>query len=52
LLPEKYCSDPVQLKKSVAALGGLKADVITFAHGVPLVELSEDGLDLIVSLVR
>jgi hypothetical protein len=26
--------------------------VITFAHGVPLVELSEDGLDLIVSLVR
>ena len=52
LLPEKYCSDPAQLKKSVAALGGLKADVITFAHGVPLVELSEDGLDLIVSLVR
>ena len=52
LLPEKYCSDPAQLKKSVAALGGLKADVITFAHGVPLVELSEDGLDLIVSLAR
>jgi glyoxylase-like metal-dependent hydrolase (beta-lactamase superfamily II) len=52
LLPEKYCSNPAQLKNSVAALGGLKADVITFAHGVPLVGQFKDGMDLIVSLAR
>ena len=52
LLPEKYCSDAAQLKKSLAALGGLKANVITFAHGVPMVEPLEGGLDLILSLAR
>jgi glyoxylase-like metal-dependent hydrolase (beta-lactamase superfamily II) len=52
LLPEKYCSDPAQLKKSVAALSGLKAGVITFAHGLPLVKPVEAGLDLILSLAR
>ncbi len=52
LLPEKYCSDAAQLRKSVAALCGLKADVITFAHGMPLVGPLGDGLNLIVSLAR
>ncbi len=50
LLPEKYCSDPAQLKKSVAALRGLHADVITFAHGAPMVEPGEAGFDLILNL--
>ena len=50
LLPNKYCSDPAQLKRSVAALAGLKADVITFAHGAPLIAPLGAGLDLIVSL--
>jgi hypothetical protein len=35
-LPEKYCSDASELRRSVSRLAGCSANVATFAHGSPL----------------
>jgi hypothetical protein len=35
-LPEKYCSDASELRRSVSRLSGCSANVATFAHGSPL----------------
>lgn len=35
-LPEKYCSDASELRRSVTRLAGCSANVATFAHGSPL----------------
>ena len=37
LLPDKYCTDPVQLRKSVRRLSQLPIERIFFAHGAPIV---------------
>ena len=37
-LPEKYCTDPVSLKKALAGLGGLPIRRIFFAHGDPILQ--------------
>lgn len=36
-LPEKYCLDAGHLKQSLQVLGEKRIDLITFAHGLPLV---------------
>lgn len=36
ILPDKYCTDPAQLRRSLPRLKDLSFDVICFAHGLPL----------------
>lgn len=36
LLPDKYCTDPAQLKKSLTALLDLPFKYVLMAHGIPL----------------
>jgi glyoxylase-like metal-dependent hydrolase (beta-lactamase superfamily II) len=37
LLPEKYCTDPAQLRQSLRSLQQLPIERIFFAHGAPIV---------------
>ena len=37
LLPDKYCTDPVQLRHSIRGLSQLPIERIFFAHGAPIV---------------
>jgi hypothetical protein len=37
MLPEKYCADPKILRRSLQKLLRLPWQVMTFAHGLPLV---------------
>ena len=37
ILPDKYCSDPKQLRHSLGKLLSFPFDALTFAHGLPLV---------------
>ena len=36
ILPEKYCADPAQLRRSLRKLLSCDFQVMTFAHGAPL----------------
>ncbi|MEM6884088.1 MAG: hypothetical protein AAF571_03595 [Verrucomicrobiota bacterium] len=38
LLPDKYCKDPAQLKKSLATLLNLNFEQLLMAHGIPLTD--------------
>ncbi|NBS06149.1 MAG: hypothetical protein EBS69_01870 [Verrucomicrobia bacterium] len=44
LLPDKYCTDPIQLRQSVRRLSQLPIERIFFAHGAPIVH---DGLSVL-----
>lgn len=37
-LPDKYCSDPAQLKASLRTLANLPVETLVFAHGAPLLK--------------
>ena len=37
LLPAKYCANPVEMRHSLRKLLSCEFQVVTFAHGVPLV---------------
>jgi hypothetical protein len=37
LLPDKYCDDPKELRRSVEKLLRIPFEVLTFAHGLPIV---------------
>ncbi len=37
LLPPKYCREPKTIRKSLVQLDGLNFQIVTFAHGSPLV---------------
>ncbi len=38
LLPDKYCTDPKSLRRSLAGLLGERFEIALFAHGEPLLE--------------
>lgn len=46
-LPEKYREDKKQSIRSLAALMGLKSDILLFAHGHPIVEHAAEKLSAI-----
>ncbi|NDB96942.1 MAG: hypothetical protein EBZ78_12425 [Verrucomicrobia bacterium] len=48
LLPDKYCTDPAQLRESARLLGRLPVERIFFAHGAPIVH---DGASRIRELI-
>ena len=52
LLPEKYCSDLERLKKGIRALKRCRAEIMTFAHGAPVVEPAAAGFEFVLSLAR
>lgn len=52
LLPEKYCSDLERLKKAIRGLKGFRAEIMTFAHGAPVVESVDVGFEFVLSLAR
>ena len=37
LLPEKYCTDAIEMRRSLRKLLRFPSEVLTFAHGLPLV---------------
>lgn len=44
VLPEKYCSDHAQLRRSLARLTALDFDILCTAHGVPIVGQAKEKL--------
>jgi glyoxylase-like metal-dependent hydrolase (beta-lactamase superfamily II) len=49
LLPDKYCTDPVQLRQSVRRLSQLPIERIFFAHGAPIVHSGLSQLSTLLS---
>jgi glyoxylase-like metal-dependent hydrolase (beta-lactamase superfamily II) len=49
LLPDKYCTDPVQLHQSVRLLSQLPIERIFFAHGAPIVHSGLSQLSTLLS---
>ena len=49
LLPDKYCTDPVQLRQSVRRLSQLPIERIFFAHGAPIVHSGPSQLSTLLS---
>lgn len=49
ILPDKYCHDPQQLRKSLQALVPLVYDVACFAHGPPLWSGARAGINRLLS---
>ena len=49
LLPDKYCTDPVQLCQSVRRLSQLPIERIFFAHGAPIVHSGLSQLSTLLS---
>lgn len=44
LLPDKYCKDPQQLKRSLALLLNLNFDTLMMAHGIPITKSAKTQL--------
>jgi glyoxylase-like metal-dependent hydrolase (beta-lactamase superfamily II) len=49
LLPEKYCSDAEQLRRSIQQLRDLPVQLLTFAHGYPVTMKAEERLRALLS---
>ncbi len=45
LLPDKYCADPAQMRRSLRKLLSCDFQVMTFAHGAPLVSTAHRQLE-------
>ena len=43
-LPDKYCTDPRELRAALGKLLRFPCEVLTFAHGLPLVILARQRL--------
>jgi glyoxylase-like metal-dependent hydrolase (beta-lactamase superfamily II) len=44
MLPEKYCEDPAAGRTSLKRLLGLPAEIVVFAHGLPVVARARERL--------
>jgi glyoxylase-like metal-dependent hydrolase (beta-lactamase superfamily II) len=44
LLPEKYCTDAAEMRRSLGKLLRFPVDVLTFAHGLPIVARARQRL--------
>jgi hypothetical protein len=44
ILPDKYCSDAIELRRSLEKLLRFPFDVLTFAHGLPIVARARQRL--------
>jgi hypothetical protein len=44
MLPEKYCTDARELRRSLGKLLRFPFDVLTFAHGLPIVKNAQARL--------
>jgi hypothetical protein len=51
-LPEKYCSSQSRLKTSMQALQGRRVDIMTFAHGLPIVTDTQSRFDALVQRAK
>lgn len=49
ILPDKYCSDPVELRKSLRQLLNLDFDTLMFAHGEPIITQAKTQLRTLLS---
>ena len=45
MLPDKYCADPAQLRRSLRKLLSCDFQVLTFAHGAPLTDSARQKLE-------
>ena len=50
LLPDKYCENPKELRRSLARLAERRYATMAFAHGDPLVGKADDRLRSLLSL--
>ncbi len=48
-LPDKYCRDPKEMRRSLSKLTALDFSVVTFAHGLPLVAQAKSRLSQLLS---
>jgi hypothetical protein len=51
-LPEKYCLNLAQLKTSLRALEGRRANIMTFAHGLPIVTGTQSRFDALIQRTK
>jgi glyoxylase-like metal-dependent hydrolase (beta-lactamase superfamily II) len=49
VLPDKYCSDPKQLRRSLGKLLSFPFDALTFAHGLPMMTQARQRLSHLIS---
>jgi glyoxylase-like metal-dependent hydrolase (beta-lactamase superfamily II) len=49
VLPDKYCSDPKQLRHSLEKLLSFPFDALTFAHGLPMMTQARQRLSHLIS---
>lgn len=49
LLPEKYCTEPAKLRDSLRKLLSLEFDILTFAHGAPILEDAHERLSKLIT---
>ena len=49
ILPDKYCADPTQLRRSLRKLLSCDFQVMTFAHGVPLTDSPRTKLEPLIA---
>lgn len=48
LLPDKYCTDPIKLRASLRNLLSFDFDILTFAHGAPILENARHRLSTLI----
>jgi glyoxylase-like metal-dependent hydrolase (beta-lactamase superfamily II) len=49
ILPDKYCSDPQELRRSLGKLLRFPFDALTFAHGLPVVTQARQRLSRLIA---
>lgn len=49
VLPDKYCADPTELRRSLRKLLSCDFQVMTFAHGAPLTDSARTKLELLIA---
>ena len=51
-LPEKYCANQARLKTSLQALESRRVDIMTFAHGLPIVTETQSRFDALIERAK
>jgi glyoxylase-like metal-dependent hydrolase (beta-lactamase superfamily II) len=49
LLPDKYCADPRELRRSLGKLLRFEFELLTFAHGLPLISKARRRLETLLA---
>lgn len=49
LLPDKYCEDPRELRRSIAKLVDLQFHTLAFAHGLPITQRAREKLRTLIA---